>query len=424
MTARTVSVVSDRSYDTDSFFHRIQSLFSADFHGRYLALLLVEVGRKHPDCLVDFFSHATGIPKRRFQSPRFEVEYAFRGKAGNNRRADIAVFLAQEDQEPSTLVEIKYFDKPRQGDGTKAPQLDDYAAWIESETDRHFVAICREKLEVPAGKATRWGDLAKRLRSYAGKSELVQLLVDYLEREGITLQAIEPKPLLNFFKSMLCSPWGSGVLANNLNGPVEFGKLQMNLKYAAGAFDPVFKSAWREAGEKADGEDYARTSRTATVAFELLQCLKSTDSEKLFDGTDNYLRSSQKDGGVVSVYAQYSLGHGQSDWLRVSFGLNFEVESDSDFESGPSTRVFAEVQGNKLKGMDSRLRYKAKVIRYQDVTANAQDSLDRVERTAGVLLHHVLTNLADQKLPLTKQQKLAVARLIKALSAMGAANGG
>ena len=229
------------------------------------------------------------------------------------------------------------------------------------------------------------------------------------------MQEIEPKPLINFFKSLLCSPWGSGVLANNINGPVEFGKLQMNLKYMAGAFDPVFKQAWREAGEKVDGDDYAKTSRTATIGFYLTQSLKTTDNSKLFNGEDAYLLNSQKDGGTMTVYAQYSLGHGQSDWLRVMFGFFFHVESDSNSTNEPSAIAFAEITGSKVRASGEKIPYKDKKIKFSDVTADAQNSHNKIEIVFSKLLVDVVSKLSDQGLPLLKQQKIAVSRLLKAL---------
>lgn len=403
------------SEDTTSFFHGIQSLFSAKYHGRYLAIILVEVGRQHPACLVDFFSHTTGVAKRKFTSPRFEVEYAFKGAAGHRRRADIAVFANDEDDEPMLLVEIKYFDKPLEAQGIKPAQMEDYATWVKSQEGRHFVAICREQLSISIGAAVRWGDLANRLKLYISKSDLVRLLIDYLEKEGITVQQIETKPLVNFFKSLLCPPWGAGVLANNINGPVEFGKLQMNLKYMAGAFDPVFKRAWREAGEKVEGDDYAKTSRTATVGIDLRQRLKTIDNAKLFNGEDTYLRSSQKNGGTVTVFAQYSLGHGQSDWMRVMFGFFFHVESDSNSTNEPSTIAFAEITGSKVGASGEKIPYKDKKIKFSDVTTDAQASHNKIEIVFSKLLVDVVSKLSDQKLPLLKQQKIAVSRLLKAL---------
>jgi hypothetical protein len=403
------------SEDTVSFFHGIQSLFSAKYHGRYLATILVEVGRQRPASMVDFLAHSAGIAKRKFSSPRFEVEYSFKGAAGNRRRADIAVFANHDDDEPILLVEIKYFDKPIEAQGLKPAQLEDYAAWVNAQQGRHFVAICREQLSISYGAAVRWGDLANRLKLHVNNSDLVRLLIDYLEKEGITVQEIESKPLINFFKSLLCSPWGSGVLANNLNGPVEFGKLQMNLKYMAGAFDPVFKKAWREAGEKVDGDDYAKTSRTATIGFHLTQCLKTTDNSKLFNGEDTYLLNSQKDGGTIAVYAQYSLGHGQSDWLRVAFGFFFQVESDSNTTNEPTAIAFAEITGSKVRASAEKRQYREKKVKFSDVTADAQKSHNKIEIVFSQLLVDVVSLLSEQGLPLLKQQKIAVSRLLKAL---------
>ena len=339
--------------------------------------------------------------------------------AGHRRRADIAVFANYDDLKPILLVEIKYYDKPIEAQGIKPAQLEDYAAWVNSQEDRHFVAICREqlKLDVKTGncKAVRWGDLAKCLKLHVRKSDLVRLLVDYLEKEGITVQKIEAKPLINFFKNLLCSAWGSGVLANNISGPVEFGKLQMNLKYMAGAFDPVFKKAWREAGEKVEGDDYVKTSRTATIGFNLAQYVKTTINSKPFNGDHKYLKDDQKDGGMMTVYAQYSLGHGQKDYLRVVFGFIFTIESNSEHKNEPTTLAFAEVRGSKVWASGEDNPYQDKKIRFSDITVDAEQSHDRIEIVLSKLLIAVLKTLSDQKLPLLKQQKVAVSHLLKSM---------
>jgi len=402
--------------DAQSFFHGIQSMFTADYHGRYLALILNAVGKHNPECLVDFFSKVTGMPKRMLGAPRFEVEYEFRGSAGHRRRADLAVFSNLDDQVPVLLVEIKYFDKPIAELGAKPAQLSDYAAWVNAKSsERFFVAICREHVDLKVGKSVRWGALAAHLTQYAYSSDLVQLLVDYLQQEGITVQNIDDKSLLNYFKSLLCPPLGSGVLANNTQGPTEFGKLQMNVKYMAGAFDPLFKHAWKGAGEALDGTKLS--SRTATIGFDCWQHLKTTDPQKLFNGQDAYLVNLQRDGGIVSIYARYSLGHGNADWLRVAFGFAVHVESHSKtvVENRPKAYAFAEITGAKLQALGSQMYFEKK-ISYADISIKAKTSHDRLERYIRDLLGTAVESLLSQKkVKLLPRQTSAITRLRKPL---------
>ena len=115
------------------------------------------------------------------------------------------------------------------------------------------------------------------------------------------------------------------------------------------------------------------------------------------------------------MYAQYSLGHGQSDWLRVAFGFFFQVESDSNTTNEPTAIAFAEITGSKVRASAEKRQYREKKVKFSDVTADAQKSHNKIEIVFSQLLVDVVSLLSEQGLPLLKQQKIAVSRLLKAL---------
>ncbi len=388
-----------------SFFHKIQGKFDAQYHGRFLAHIICEVGRKQPGALVDFLSQVTGIPKRRFHRPAFQTEYAFVGRKGHKRYADLAVFGDQDDENPLVLVEIKYFDKLARETDWRPAQDEDYDYWRKTNNQecRSVVVLSREYLDTAVGVATPWGKLAKHLVRYTDRSELVQLLVDYLREEGVTVQNIDQKALLNFMKSVVCPSWGSGVLANNPSGPAEFGKLQLNLKNICGAFDAKFKLA-RAAGNVANTR-----GKVATVGCYFEQRLKSVDGDRVIDSDDMTLVDNQKDGGRIYVYARYALGHGSTDWLRLSLGFEIDVSP----KEKPSVALYALASGNKLRKVG--IREEKPISKLEDVTALAEKNAEAIEKKFHLLLARVIGDLYKKRseLKLTGEQKKVLGSLVK-----------
>jgi hypothetical protein len=395
-----------------NFFSALKGKFSAEFDGRYLALILQEIGNRHPKPLISFICEVLDLPLRKFQRAHFQTEYQFRG-SGSTRFADLAVF-AGEDDEPCVLIEIKYFDKPQVGNDTKPAQLKDYVAWKKSiKGDSRSVMIISREMIIEDGIANRrWRQLARHLKQYHKQSDLIDMLVDYLEEEGVVMRSIESKSLLGFFKRILCGPKGSSVLANNLKGPLEFSSLLKNMRLLSVPFDRHFKAAWSSAGKKVD-DDYSKSSRIATIDYVIQNRCNTNDINKLLD-EKNIVTQSAKDGGVVTVFARYSLGHGKDQWLRIEYGFYFEIDSKSSKDNLPITRMYAMAYGGPLKAVDDP--YVEKKIDFNIITSNAEESTEQVEKLVNTFLQQVLATLLESKLKLNAQQKTAIKLLLKSLS--------
>jgi hypothetical protein len=391
------------------YFSGIQSWFDSGYHGRHLGLILREIGSRRPDAFNHFISKATGISARELKNCSFEVEFRFKGKSGW-RRADLAL-ISNESNRPIVLVEIKYRDKPLPGTDTKPAQLSDYLFWKGEKQGRHVLVLSQDHIAENGLAIKRWSEFARELRAYASDSELVSMLIEYLEDEGVVMQNIDSRALLGFMKRMLCGWKGAGMLVNNPEGPAEFSHLLKNLKLLAIPFDRHFKDAWSKTGE--DPETPAK-SKCATIDFSVQNKLKTDQPEKIFEeGT--LIDRSAKDGGRFFVLARYSLGHGHGKWLRVSFGLEFRIEPKSDKSSPPSTYIFAEAYGGAIDDEERHDLFLRKKITFEQVTDKAERYTERTERKIHSLLTVTLQRLSQRRSSLTREQKKAIKLLLKSL---------
>lgn len=127
------------------FFFDIRSQLQNRYSGRYLSLLLREVGRHEPRALAAIVAQAGKeaiwrdlARKIRRREVSIECEYPFDGTTGR-RRADIALV---EDEGPVLLVEVKEDDIGNPGN---AAQLDDYLA--QARAGIPFLHLSRFALE-------------------------------------------------------------------------------------------------------------------------------------------------------------------------------------------------------------------------------------------------------------------------------------
>jgi hypothetical protein len=249
-----------------SLFSKIRSWFRADLDGRYLGLILAEIGAIHPTVLLTLIRKICAIPKGVLQHPRFEAEYCFRGKSGL-RRADLAVFDG-DSVDPVVLIEIKYYDKPSPETEFRPAQLSDYAHWVrQGDGYRYGIVLSRETIWHDTLCVMRWTEVARHLRVHSGSSDLVLSLIEHLEEEGLVMQNIDSKALIGFLKRFLCSHNRAGQLAGNISGPGEFGKLLNNVKLLAGRFNPDFKDAWGAGGGKLESLSHSTKTRIASIDF-------------------------------------------------------------------------------------------------------------------------------------------------------------
>ncbi|MFB9125739.1 hypothetical protein E2553_36010 [Paraburkholderia dipogonis] len=391
-----------------SFFGAIQHWFAGDLYGRHLGLILQEVGNRHPEALTSFITEVFGIPRSEQKSARFQAEYSFDGKRGT-RRADLAIFLDGEE-DPRVLVEIKYHDKPIQATESKPAQLADYRSWRSRTSNRHVLLISRELYSAEGIEIRRWNDLAHHLRSYAKRSDLIDMLVTYLEEEGNVMQDIASVALIKYIKRYLCNRKPG---ANNLEGPVEFSNLLKNVQLLSGVFHGHFKTAWKNAGIKTEGDSYDRRSKVASIDFDVWHRLKPVPEGRSVVDEFGGLRNELKDGGQLYAFARHSLGH-SSNWLRVRYGVMFDVSPNDNESDPPRAYLFADVIGAAIERGQIKT-WSEKKIHYKWVTNEAEKGSGKVEHHLNTLILDAVDKTLDARLPLLAQQKKALMLLRKSL---------
>lgn len=392
-----------------SFFGAIQGWFAADVYGRHLGLILQEIGAREPDALTSFLAGSFGIPRKDLRNARFQAEYSFKGLRGW-RRADLAVFRADED-DPVILIEIKYHDKPLPETDLKPAQLTDYRAWRnESDGERHVLVLSRELYRAEGLEVKRWDSLTRHLRAYAQKSDLVEMLVDYLEEEGNAMQNINGSSLVRYMKRLVCNgEFG----ANNINGPAEFSNLLKNLQLTSGVFHGHFKSAWRTAGEKVLGEDNVRRSKAASIDFVVWNRTKPHGSARSAIDEDGWFDNKLRNGGNILVVASHSFGHSK-DWVRVNYGISFDVAPGNTANDAPVTSLWAGVRGARLRSAGVEIS-KTRKVNFKWVTDEAERAAGKVEDHLCTLLLAVTEQALAADIPFLAQQKKAFKFLQKSL---------
>jgi len=386
----------------NSFFTDIKSFFGTDYHGRYLGIILQEISRRHPDPLITFICQACKIPVRDLKGSRFEAEYGFECESGK-RRADLAVFRKNE-LDPTLLIEIKYFDKPTLETDTKPAQLYDYMEWKNSRKKggRFVLILSRESLLKSGIVSKRWGQLAQHLSQHSNKSDLIKMLVEFLEDEGIVMQKIDGKLLQDFFKRLLCGYKGTGPIVNSIKATEEFANILQNMRNLSIPLERYFKDAWSEAAGKA--------SKKPIIDFEITNRLKSKDSKKIFDLDDDLaVKPSVKNGGQVSIFARHSLGN-----ARITYGIYFEISLSSQ----PKTFIFAQAHGSAWR-TGEEIPYYEKDVSFDLVTEKAGNSStsDKIEEILIVLMSEVIKELLDKntKTRLTEHQQDAIKKLSQSI---------
>lgn len=393
-----------------SFFKSIQNWFGGDYYGRHLGLILQEIGTRHPSALTSFIAKSCGLTPQDFKRATFQAEWSFQGRNGR-RRADLAVFR-EGDDEPSILIEIKYHDKPIPETSTKPAQLADYCSWQATNGDteyRKVLMLSRERYVEPRIHVERWNALVRHLRRIHVSSDLIDMLVQYLEEEGNAMQDVKGLALTKYMKRYLCN---REMGANNLDGPVEFSNLLKNMQNMSGHFHIPFKDAWREAGLKLEGDEYERRSKVASIDFDVSNRLKDRPGSVL--DSAGCLRNDLKDGGAVHVYARHSMGHDKY-WLRVSYGIVFDISPGDSEGNPPSTYLFASVTGAAIKRAERHIEKRRKIT-FKWVTDDADAKSDKVEEYLSILILYVISELLASRVELLPQQRKGLKLLAKTLT--------
>lgn len=392
---------------SEGFLTRIQGWFGAGNHGRYLGIVLAEIGARHPQVIAALISAGCGLPRTAIKSLRVEPEWVFRTSSGY-RRADLAIFdSADASEDPVALVEIKYYDKPIPAQGVKPAQLDDYLDWQDDDSRRVVLVLTRETLSHPRLFTMRWTEAARVLRQFCDRSEFVDALVKHLESEGLVMQNINGKFLIGFLKRLLCGRNGAGQLAGNIDGPAQFSRLLSNVKLLSGRFNADFREAWTEAGGGVDGPG----TKVASIDFDISNRLGSRNEEKLFeDQKSHWVKSSAKDGGYIEVFARHAVKSG-SNWLRVVYGVCFYIDSDTSAAKPPRVTLYANAWGESLP--EEGVKAKASSLAFAKLADGAELASDKLEAMLVPKLDELFGKLLGDGYKLTSIQRKALRRLQK-----------
>lgn len=387
-----------------SFFSNIQSLFSADYDGRYLGLILQEIGNKHRQLLWGFIAESLGIPKKSITTPQFRAEYCFDSRKGK-RRADLAVFDG-DSSVPVVLIEIKYFDKLIPEKGNNLSQTDAYLLWMKETVYGKVLVLSRENLNAPGLTVKRWGDLVRYMRKHNSREyELISLFITYLEEKGVAMQNLDEKQLIAFLKRILCSWQGAGRAAGNLGGAAEFSSLLSNMKLTAEVFDRYFKNG----GEK--------KVKAATVDF-VTWCYSTAEKD---DSGQVLVNDANRTGGGVRVFAQNSFHDSineKASWMLFSFGIELEVEpkNSTNSLSHPKAYLYAQVTGKELKKSIPEGRICVmKKISFSDIASRADARLEKIEGIYRNLLIQTAKQLLQSNVKLSTVQSKRINILLSDL---------
>lgn len=389
-----------------SYISSIKNWFKAGYEGRHLELILLEIARLKPDVMAKYLGKVLDIDESKFNGAEYRVEVPFEGEK-SDRRADMAVFQ-EGATEPFILIEIKYLDKPLPETATRAAQLADYYRWKKNRnrhSEGHVLVLSRELYDAKGIEVRRWDDLARALRKPAEKSDLIRILVDYLEEEGIVMQNVDGESLQRYYTRLVCHSRNVGRASGNLDGPVEFAKVLKNLQMISGTFTPKFKKAWGDAGEQIDG--VSSRSKVATIDFRVRNWL--IKDKRAFMEDDGELLSDAKNGGVIDVFASHSLGH-NNEWIRINYGIDFIVPGSKD--SGKhEVRLYVLARGKQFENI-----YHEQKIAYSLVTDKAENYVERIEDYFKNLLLLTIAGLLETKRSLNERQKSALKLLQRSLS--------
>jgi len=188
-----------------NFFSAVQGKFNAKFHGRYLSQILEQIAAFQPCILEPVINRAAW--NRAFQvgekpvkwglmdvqSALSEVQY-LETTQDVDRRADLQVDFAKNDQYAKMIIEIKMMDR------FLPLQLQDYIDWAkksDASEDRCVVVltafpISQEETELILENKKciihmYLSDLHAGLLVAEQKSELIQLFTQYLLEEGYAM---------------------------------------------------------------------------------------------------------------------------------------------------------------------------------------------------------------------------------------------
>ncbi|MGH8605727.1 MAG: hypothetical protein ACREXR_23930, partial [Gammaproteobacteria bacterium] len=226
-----------------SLFSRLQSYFSAEFAGRYLAIILQEGFRYDAEPITRFLSKK--FPKlhlpRKKKHLSLSSEWRFPGK-DSQKRADLVLL---EGDTPLVLLEIKY------SDNLMAAQLDDYLIYCKNNKCK-FILLTRslieskDQLDIERAQQTHsyLCELAHEFRR--SRSEVGKLIFDYFKEKGLVMNPVNERLLFNLLHHFLNPPTKSGRNTSEdfvSGGAMQLGAVLNNMRLLAAEVTPMIVRA-------------------------------------------------------------------------------------------------------------------------------------------------------------------------------------
>ena len=258
-----------------TLFKAIQGYFSAEYHGRYLGLILKEICKLHPEILCDFIYKKLAISGLdQFTAPSFQTEFAYTRKDtvmyGVSRLADLAIL---DNGVPKILIEIKFHDHEIKAVEDQGSQFEDYMKWTKTTPGRNAIVISLNPLDTKGLCHAYWSEFTDHLKKYERKSELAILLGDYLQAERIALQDVNKTTLLDFVSQS--APNAANVLTGNrekfqlLPSCDEFDSFQNNLRILSMPCVKLIKNA--DQARQWQGIDHEVSSSSEARSLDILR---------------------------------------------------------------------------------------------------------------------------------------------------------
>lgn len=355
-----------------SLFSDIRGFFSAKFSGRYLALLLRELGRRDPKTFGQIFQ----LPKELLRSliqgeSQIEHEWPFETKNGN-KRADIAVLKGGQ---PVLLIEIKEDDVQAPKNPT---QIQDYLSvtttmLVPREQQIRFVHVSRYALpdreQAMLDKASRNGKLVCQLRYRKiyeilkkSDSPIGRLIQEYLEDIDVATYEVFDigsskggKPLSFLLTQVLGFRHASGLgKLHSDHAVTEFPKI---VKILFGNLEVL--AEWMKSVNRTIFRTRFTRKIKPTPYFNLSGLHKALTKKKASEGSlgiENELPGTAGqyiNSGTVLFYAEGKITNppgkkkalGPSEWLYVEVGYRFDI-SVGGKEMPPAIYAYASFHWN------------------------------------------------------------------------------
>jgi hypothetical protein len=144
--------------------------------------------------------------------------------------------------------------------------------------------------------------------------------------------------------------------------------------------------------------------------------MKPLKRNKSYVSDELDLQNELKNGGQIEAFARHSLGHGNSDFLRIEYGMFFVIKPSNSRVKSPEVYLRASARGHRIRKADLEV-YEVRKVPFSFVTDKAELSMTKVEAHLQALLRKTIAQLVEARLPLLPTQKKALSILLRSMSA-------